>query len=148
MATHSSILAWEIPGMGEPGCSLCPDLTQTHVHRVGDGQGGLACRPPLRTDPHPASRRQVLPRPAHGIFQARILEWVATSFSRRSSRPRDKSPATQPKSALTSSLLCMGFPRQEYWSGLPLPSPGDLPNPGIEPESPVNSLPLSHWGSP
>ena len=37
----------------------------------------------------------------------------------------------------------MEFPRQEYWSGLPFPSPGDLPNPGIEPESPawqVNSL--------
>ena len=33
--------------------------------------------------------------------------------------------------------LSMGFSRQEYWSGLPFPSPGDLPNPGIEPESPV-----------
>ena len=31
----------------------------------------------------------------------------------------------------------MGFPRQEYWSGLPFPSPGDLPNPGIEPGSPA-----------
>ena len=30
----------------------------------------------------------------------------------------------------------MGFSRQEYWSGLPLPSPGVLPNPGIEPRSP------------
>ena len=29
----------------------------------------------------------------------------------------------------------MGFPRQECWSGLPFPSPGDLPNPGINPES-------------
>ena len=29
------------------------------------------------------------------------------------------------------------FPRQEYWSGLPFPSPGDLPNPGIEPRSPA-----------
>ena len=29
----------------------------------------------------------------------------------------------------------MGFPRQEYWSGLPFPSPGDLPNPGIKPGS-------------
>jgi len=28
--------------------------------------------------------------------------------------------------------LSMGFPRQEYWSGSPFPSPGDLPNPGIE----------------
>ena len=31
--------------------------------------------------------------------------------------------------------LSMGLPRQEYWSGLPFPSPGDLPNPGIEPAS-------------
>ena len=33
--------------------------------------------------------------------------------------------------------LSMGFPRQEYWSGLPFPSPGELPDPGIEPESPA-----------
>ena len=31
----------------------------------------------------------------------------------------------------------MGFSRQEYWSELPFPSPGDLPNPGIEPGSPT-----------
>ena len=31
----------------------------------------------------------------------------------------------------------MGFSRQEYWSGLPFPSPGDLPDPGIEPASPA-----------
>ena len=31
----------------------------------------------------------------------------------------------------------MGFSRQEYWSGLPFPSPGDLPNPGIESRSPA-----------
>ena len=35
------------------------------------------------------------------------------------------------------ALPCMGFSRQEYWSGLPFPSPGDLPNPGIEPGSPA-----------
>ena len=34
--------------------------------------------------------------------------------------------------------LSMGFFRQEYWSGLPFPSPGNLPNPGIEPVSPVS----------
>ena len=33
--------------------------------------------------------------------------------------------------------LSMGFSSQEYWSGLPLPSPGELPNPGIEPGSPA-----------
>ena len=31
----------------------------------------------------------------------------------------------------------MGFPKQEYWGGLPLPSPGNLPNPGFEPGSPA-----------
>ena len=34
--------------------------------------------------------------------------------------------------------LSMGFFRQEYWSGLPFPSPGDLPDPGIEPGSPTS----------
>ena len=33
--------------------------------------------------------------------------------------------------------LSMGFSRQEYWSGLPFPSPGDLPHPGVEPGSPA-----------
>ena len=33
----------------------------------------------------------------------------------------------------------MGFPRQECWSGLPCPSPGDLPDPGIEPRSPASA---------
>ena len=46
------------------------------------------------------------------------------------------------------------FSRQEYWNGLPLPSPGNLPNSGIDPTSPpspawqADSLPLSHLGSP
>ena len=49
--------------------------------------------------------------------------------------------------------LSMGFPRQEYGNGLPFSSPGDLPDPGIEPLSPaspslqVDSLPLLHPGS-
>ena len=33
--------------------------------------------------------------------------------------------------------LSMGFSRQEYWSGLPCPPPGDLPDPGIEPRFPT-----------
>ena len=35
------------------------------------------------------------------------------------------------------ALLSMGFSWQEYWSGLPFPSPGDLPDPGIKPGSPA-----------
>ena len=46
--------------------------------------------------------------------------------------------------------LSMGFPRQEYWSGFPFPSPGDLPSQGLNLDLPhwqVGSLPLSHLGS-
>ena len=44
----------------------------------------------------------------------------------------------------------MGFPREEYWSGLPFLSSGDLSSPGIDPKSPgqAGSLLLSHQGSP
>ena len=47
--------------------------------------------------------------------------------------------------------LSMGFSRQEHWSGLPCPSPGDLPNLGIEPESPAlqaGPLPAELPGNP
>ena len=63
---------------------------------------------------------------------------------------------------VAQALLSMGFPRQEYWSRLPFPSPGDLPDSGIKPKSPallppevvkvevvkVDSLLLSHQESP
>ena len=107
-----------------------------------------------------------------GIFQARILEWVAISFSRRSSWPRDwihvshivggrftvwatrevlfKVWVSEWVKLLSRVWLfvtswtvahqasqSMEFSRQEYWSGLPFPSPGDLPDPGIKPGSPA-----------
>ena len=46
--------------------------------------------------------------------------------------------------------LSVGFSRQEYWSGLPFPSPGDVPNPGMEPRSPAlqaDALPSCHQRS-
>ena len=42
-----------------------------------------------------------------------------------------------PQTVVWQAPLSMGFSRQEYWSGLPFPSPGDLPHPGIKPGSPV-----------
>ena len=47
--------------------------------------------------------------------------------------------------------LSMGFPMQEYWSGLPFPSPEDLPDPGIKPASPTLAggfFTTNHQGSP
>ena len=53
-----------------------------------------------------------------------------------------------PSTMAYQAPLSMGFPGQEYWSGLLFPPPGDLPDSGMEPTSPVESLPLSHLGSP
>ena len=55
--------------------------------------------------------------------------------------------------AQSHHILCdpmesMGFSRQDYWSGLSFPSPGDLPNPGIEPESPVLQVDSLHSEPP
>ena len=90
----------------------------------------------------------------HGISQARMLEWIAIFFSRGSSQPRDQTSVFyisciasgflthEPSWALShfsrmrllatswtvpcQAPLSMGFSRQEYWSGLPFPSPGIL----------------------
>ena len=113
-----------------------------------------------------------------GISQARILEWVAISFSRGSFRPKDQTQVScsagkfftdlatchiccnyffkwctyesESRSVMSQlfatpwAIQSMEFSRPEYWSGQPFPSPGDLPNPGIEPRSPAlqaDSLP-------
>ena len=56
-----------------------------------------------------------------------------------------------PRTVAYHAPLSVGFSRQEYWSGLPFPSPGDLPNPGIEPGSPTlqgDALPSEPPGKP
>ena len=59
-----------------------------------------------------------------------------------------------PWTVVCQAPLFIGFSRQEYWSGLPFPPPGDFPNLGIEPKFlaslhwQADSLPLYHLGSP
>ena len=56
-----------------------------------------------------------------------------------------------PRTVAHQAPLSMGFSRQEYWSGLPCPPPGDLPHPRIEPRSPAlqaDSLPYEPPGKP
>ena len=84
-----------------------------------------------------------------GILQATTLEWVAISFSRGSSPPRDRTQV----SCITGRFFTVQATRetQEYWSGQSIPSPGDLPNPGIKPGSPAwwaDFYQLSYQGSP
>ena len=97
----------------------------------------------------------------HGILQDRILEWVPFPFSRGSSQPRGRtqvshiaggfftswatreaqewlSPAQLfaiPRTVAHQALPSMKVSSQKCWSVLPFPSPVDLPNPGIKPDS-------------
>ena len=64
------------------------------------------------------------------------------------------SDSVTPWTVARQARLSMEFPRQESWSGLPFPTPGDLPDPGIEPVSPetltlqVDSFTAEPQGSP
>ena len=92
-----------------------------------------------------------------------IGAWQATVYGITKSHTRLSTHALEVKSlsrvrlfatpctAAYQAPLSMGFSRQEYWSGLPFPSPGDLPNPGIEPRSPAlqaDALPSEPPGKP
>ena len=89
--------------------------------------------------------------PVPGILHARTLEWVAISFSNAWKwKVKVKSLGhvwlfTTPwTAAYLQAPLSMGFSRQECWSGVPFPFPGDLPDPGIKPRYSAlqaNSLP-------
>ena len=83
------------------------------------------------------------------------VQWVAKSQT----RPKQlgglvaKSCPTlvTPLTVTCQAPLSMGFSRQEYWSGLPFPSPGDLPDPGLNPSLPQCGrilYQLNHKGSP
>ena len=86
-----------------------------------------------------------------------IQELDSATFSRRL-RLRDKCMGLlsrvllcgTPGTLACQAPLSMESPRKEYWSGLPFPTLGDLPDPGIKPASPASpadSLLLSRWGS-
>ena len=59
-------------------------------------------------------------------------EWMVDGFVAQSCLTLET-----PWTVAQQAPLSMGFPRQEYWSGLPFPSPGDHPNPGLKPGSPA-----------
>ena len=73
----------------------------------------------------------------HGILQARILECVAFPFSRGIFPNQESNSGLPLCRQILQAPPSVGFSRQEYWIGLPFPSPGNLPNPGIEPGSPA-----------
>ena len=84
------------------------------------------------------------------LVEIRFVDKNSTNPSKRVSVSRSVVPnSATPLTAAHQAPLSMRFSRQGYWSGMLLPSPGDLPNPGIEPRSPVlqaDSLPTELQG--
>ena len=79
----------------------------------------------------------------HGILQARILERRSFSILQEIFPTQGSNPGLPPTLQADSLHLSHREP-QEYWSGYPIPSPGELPNPGTKPGSPAlqaDSLP-------
>ena len=85
----------------------------------------------------------------HRILQTRLLEWVVFPFSRGSSQPRDQAQVSHIARRFFTSWVTREA--QEYWSGEPIPSPVELPDPGIEPGSAAlqaDALPTGLPGKP
>ena len=84
---------------------------------------------------------QVLPIYGYGLslsFLALNIRIVTTDICAAVLCRSAVSSSLGPHGLWPTRLLCpWGFSRQEYWSGLPCPSPADIPNPGIEPRSPT-----------
>ena len=82
----------------------------------------------------------------------RILSWIIQNANNTRKKLKSFSHVrlfATPWTVACQAPLFMGFSRKEYWSGLPFPSPGDLPDPGIEPGSPAlqaDSLPSELQG--
>ena len=141
MATHSSILAWKIPwtekpgGLQSTGCKESGTTEHTYTHT----------RVHARTHTHTRTQEEwhsIESKAADVgdiLFQATgdlRLFWKFNFLSRVRLFVTPRAGARQPP-------LPMGFSRQEYLSGLPFPSPGNLPPPEIEPTCPAAQANLS-----
>ena len=127
--THSCLTLCDPMNRSTPGLPVhhqLPEFTQTHVHRVTlYAAKSLQSCPTLRIPIDGSPPGSSVP----GILQARTLEWAAISFSNAWKwKVKVKSlsrvwPSATPWTTAFQASLSMVFSRQEYWSGVPLPSP-------------------------
>ena len=141
MATHSSVLAWRIPGTGEPG-----ELPFMGSHRVGHDWGDLAAaaaKDGKRVDLMLCVLITNNEAEGENFWKWWIDFWPGLWWQFHGYIVVcclvTKLCLTLYDFIAHQAPLSMGFPRQEYWSGLPFPSAGDLPDPGIEPMSPASA---------
>ena len=126
MATHSSVLAWRIPGTGQPG-----GLLSIGSHRVEHDWSDLAAAYSYYLYIIVYLFQEVFI--LFTCFYFTLIKWKKVKVKLLSRVRLFATPWTVAYQAPPS----MGFSRQEYWSGLPFSSPGDLPDPGIAPGSPA-----------
>ena len=148
MATHSSVLAWRIPGTGEPG-----GLLPVGLHRVRHDWSDLAAAAAAAawTKHLLASIVTIVDSVRNysmGVkinkykFYARkdiyeVLKYIPKYLSEWVKLLSHVQLFVIPWTVAYQAPPSMEFSRQKYWSGLTFPSPGDLPDPGIEPSSPM-----------
>ena len=144
MATHSSVLAWRIPGTAEPG-----GLLSMGSHRVGHDWSDLATAAAAIMGLGVIRHLCVIWNFSHNKRVAFVIKAINICYAVLCHSA--VSVSLWPRGLKPARLLCpWGFSRQEYWTGLPCPPPGDLPNPRIEPRSPTlqaDSLPAELPGN-
>ena len=122
MATHSSVLAWRIPGTRGPG-----GLPSVGLHRVGHNWSDLAAAAESGSHSVVSDFLWSMDYTVDGILQARILEWVAFSFSRGSSQPRDRTQVSCIAGGFFVQLSHKGSPRILEWVAYPFASGSSWP---------------------
>ena len=120
MAIYSNILAWRIPWTEEPWWAT--------VHEVTKHRTWLGLR--LSLSLSKCSRLW------WGYEDEPNVLLLSVSENEKENRYKNMT-LWDPMDCSSAGSSNHGFPRQEYWSGLPFPSLGDVPDPGIEPRSPV-----------
>ena len=142
MATHSSILALRIPGTEKPG-----GLLSMRLHRVEHNWSDLAAAAALRIKTKISGHCKlgftpffgllyVPHNPTNIVLKYIFGEWKEGKEERKKVKLLSRIQLCDPMNCSSPGSSVHGILQQEYWRGVPSPSPEDLPNPGIEPWSP------------
>ena len=130
MAIHSSVLAWRIPGMAVPG--ELPSVGSQSQTRLKWLSSSSSIRGTYQPGKFIFQCSIFLPfHTIHGVLKARILKWFSIPFSsawKWKAKVKSLSCVQLSATLWTAAYQAppsMGFSRQEYWSGVPLPSPLD-----------------------
>ena len=137
MTTHASILAWRIPWTEESSGLQCMGL-----QRIRNDWSDLACTHICFEEKCFHLLNQMKAASAKYFHKSnknlkQIYMLILSLLSLSVSHSVVSNSLGSPWTVACQAPLSIGFPRQEYWSGLPVPSPGDIPDPGIEPGSPA-----------